>query len=276
MIEYSLDPLPFRGLEGMLRGTVHHAIGISQGRLIDYMAAIGTTVTKTDILAVKRLECEAVRHFLLLGHTVNMDICNIGLSIGGVFNSDDDQFDEKHHTVRVWLSPGKFLNTLTSKDFELKKIYSDNPHPSIKDLFDFKSKTENKILTPGGEARITGNDLKFSTDDSDLGIFIIPERKKIEEIIKSDGNGPQRKEIKYIQGKEIKVPTDDIHLLTESRIFFCLPVKLTAGKYNIEIRKSYGKEILRSAFKNGFRVRKINKSKSAKPTVVKMYSKKKK
>jgi hypothetical protein len=271
-MRYFLRESTLPNMKGTFCGSVHSR-PVFQKEIVDHMANDrGSTVTKTDIIAVLQLLWEAIRYYHLAGRTIIMDIFCLIPTIKGIFQNDDDQFDAKRHRIRRCFSPGRNWNTIKASDYELVKVYKDDRNPFIDHVFDFRSRRYNKTLTPGDEARICGYELKFPLDDSLSGIFLIPERKKIKEITKKGTDGTEYMVTKYAPRKEVKVPDINIHVLTEGQILFRIPDSLKPGTYSLEIRKRYGKEILRSTVKDGFIVGKISNPKSASPVVVNMNS----
>ena len=101
------------------------------------MVEMGTTVTKSDILAVFEDMSNAAESLLLDGFNINFDgLCNMKCSIKGIFAGPTDSFDAARHSLAVNASIGGI------KGGELKvsgTFFLDNPSfkgiKGVKSLF---------------------------------------------------------------------------------------------------------------------------------------------
>jgi len=265
MLEYYIEPMNIPGMENVYCGYVQPYGSVDQNHLVNYATTeLGTTITKADMLGSLQVYWQSIRHFLLLGFRVVTDMFCIRLIIKNRFTGYDDKFDKNRHRVRFFFIPGKNFDTILPSDFQFTKVQHYDKSPKIDEVFDFRTKLVNKILTPGDEARISGSELNFSSDDIDSGIFLIPEilplvGVQINNPAATQIEPPQKKPTLLVQNKTVKVSNDDIHSLTEGQILFRIP-DLHPGKYTIDVRKKYGKDLLRTERKEGFTVEKINKT----------------
>jgi len=222
MLEYFLQASKLPAMLGKFYGRVKLGRPIGQDRLLKYVAdELGTTVTFSDTVAVINVFKQAIAHYLLTGHAVNMDIFNVAFGIKGTFEDDDDVFDPARHKLRLTVTGGKDIKKIVKNNTQMIKIYRDRPQPKLRGLWDYKSKTRNDTLSPGREAKIKGEELNFDKANPDEGLFIL-------------GDGP-----------DVKVNNDDIHTLTGQGMMFEIPETLTPGTYVLEIRKYYGSELRR-------------------------------
>lgn len=87
------------------------------------------------------------------------------------------------------------------------------PSPEITQFVDFNSSESNAVLTPGGIARITGEELKFDQSQADEGVFFVA-----------------------ADGTETRVEV--IASLTEGQLMFQVPA-LARGEYSVAVRRAY-------------------------------------
>jgi len=227
MLQYSIEPLKIPALLGKFRARVRMGVPVDQKKLLKYVSdELGTTVTYSDTLAVFNTLMQGLRHYLLDGHPINLDIFNVRLGIKGLFENRLDAFDPSRHKVRLCISGGKETKKFVKNEMKLIKTFRDDPHPRVVAVWDYKSKTSNTTLTPGNGARIEGKDLNFDKTNSAEGLFL------------HDGTN------------ETQISNDDIYTLTSLGIMFHLPAALPPGNYRLELRKNYGTELRKGFIEN--------------------------
>jgi len=221
MIEYFLQPYKLPTMLGKFRGRVKMNRAIDQEKLLNYVSQeVGTTVTYSDTVAVINIFMQGIAHFLLNGHAVNLDLFNARLGLKGYFENEDEAYDPSKHTLCLNINSGKKLKRVIDKKVKLIRVYKDEPQPKLRRIFDFKSKTRTANLTPGGVARVRGEELNFDKANPNEGLYIIDNT-----------------------GAETKVNNDDIQTLTNLVLMFQIPDTLTPGDYTLEIRKTFGTEL---------------------------------
>ncbi len=138
------------------------------------MADMGTTVTKSDILAVFEDMSKASVSLLADGHNINFDgLCNFKCSIKGVFDGPTDSFDASRHSLCVNASIGNRIGKEVINSAEIVKSEAVIPTPAPAEFVDTASGTVNNLLTVGNIGTINGWRLKFDPTAVDEGIFLI-------------------------------------------------------------------------------------------------------
>lgn len=183
--------------------------------IISHMSAKGTTLTRTDILAVLNSFFETMEEFIAKGETINTDLFKVSFSISGVFNDATDVFDKTRHSVKINLSSGKMLKDATAK-IHVEKVAISETIPSILKVRDSTSGSVNDRITSQGIVEITGNLIKVVGDNAENGVYLVA----------NDGT---------------KYKATSIAENRSTRLFVGFPM-LTAGKYTLQITTQYNKE----------------------------------
>lgn len=181
----------------------------------------GSTVTRAEVLSVFEELCLAVEETIKEGGAVNTPLFKISQSIRGNFTKDDDSFDKNRHEVRLQLHAGKRLRRIL-QNVTVEKVAAARQQPVPGHFYDHASGTQDKILTPGGPARITGSRLKFKEDEAQCGIFFI-----------HSATGATVRVASKLRNKP-------------SELIFPIPENLPTGTYNLEVRTIFkGNKIVR-------------------------------
>jgi len=88
--------------------------------IIDRMVKRGTTVTRTDLVAIMQLYTEECSFIVEEGGTLNTPLINTSMSIIGVFDGADDAFDKKRHALNLNITSGTALKTALTKTKAMK------------------------------------------------------------------------------------------------------------------------------------------------------------
>jgi hypothetical protein len=131
-------------------------------------------VSRTDLVAVLNAFFESIQECIERGEGVNLPLFNLGYSISGVFDNDEDMFDEEQHRIKVNLNDGVLI-TQAIENIKPTKIDAIDTAPDIKYFKDLSSGTTNKILTPNSIFEITGKRLKLAGDDASVGLYFVAE-----------------------------------------------------------------------------------------------------
>ncbi len=196
----------------------------------DYRAVVQNVRKRTideavDRIAVpgsilKRTECVAVIHEFLGNMSKDLEegigftseYIMIAPNIGGVFTSEDDNFDPKRHEKTLTVRLGKVFKESLAK-LKVKKVEGSQVVPRLKSIEDFESDEKNNILTPGGTATISGERLKIEdVNAEDQGVFFISI---------ADGSEYNARKIKTNEPKTLTV---------------LLPSDIPQGNYTVEVR----------------------------------------
>lgn len=138
------------------------------------MTDMGTTVSKSDILAVFENMTVAAESLLLDGFNVDFDgFCNFKCSIKGVFNGPNDSFEADRHHIEVNSSIGTRIRKTVRHNAEIIKSEAIIPTPSLAEFVDTASGQVNSCVTPGNIGTINGYRLKFDPAAVDEGIYLI-------------------------------------------------------------------------------------------------------
>lgn len=140
--------------------------------VFDHMTREGSSITKAEALAVFEEITQAIINLIKQGDTINTPLVNIGSSVSGVFNGDEDSFDSSRHQVRISVSPGVRLRKITG-DIATQKIAASERKPTLVHYLDNASEVQDEVITPVYGARITGSLLKFDEEEADQGIFFV-------------------------------------------------------------------------------------------------------
>ncbi len=140
--------------------------------IIERMAQKGSTVTKSDILAVLNTFFEVVEDITEEGGTVNTGQINTHFSIQGVFEEATDTFDPHRHNVRLNISAGKALKKVLPR-IPLEKTAALEVLPHVLEVKDSVSGKINETLTSGGVFEIIGSMLKIAGENKSNGIALV-------------------------------------------------------------------------------------------------------
>ncbi|ACF14789.1 conserved hypothetical protein [Chloroherpeton thalassium ATCC 35110] len=180
--------------------------------ITEKMLAKGTTITKTDTVAVLNSFFEVVSEITRDGESVNTELINTGFSIQGVFLGATDTFDSKRHSIKLNVNPGKALKKSLS-DITLEKTASTDVLPQILEVKDSISGSVNESITSSGVVEIKGSLLKIEGDNQNNGVVFL------------DAQGAVHKVTTLVDNKP-------------ARLIVLLPA-LPAGEYTLQITTQY-------------------------------------
>ena len=181
--------------------------------IIDLMMQKGSTLTRADVKAVLQIYGEVCAAVIADGCALNTPLMNTALSISGVFNGANDDFDKKRHAVNLNITAGTLLHGVLPK-VKCEKTGTASTDPYITEVADIVTGTVNTVLTKGGVVQITGSRLKFKADDAAQGIFFVPE------------TGTPVRAAVIAENKP-------------ARLMAIIPADLEAGTYYIEVRSKH-------------------------------------
>ena len=221
MLKYSLNENLLTERPDDYSAQAHSVASLDKEAVIERILKFGTTLSRTDIIAVFNGIEEAIVDALLQGYNVNLPLFNTSFSISGVFEGPMDSFDGNRHKLNINLSKGTLLRD-AEKKVKFEKTNASAPLPHIQEVKDCTTGIVNEKLTAKGVVEIRGYNLRIDGDDPEIGLWFIDEA-----------------------GKETKA-----NIIIEnkpSRIMAMIP-ELAAGNYNIKIVSQYsvGGNILKS------------------------------
>lgn len=169
----------------------HEVLSHDMKSIISHMSAKGTTLTRTDILAVLNSFFETVEAFVANGEAINTDVFKISYSIGGVFDSATDVFDKNRHAVRVNINAGKMLNDALAK-IRMEKVIMPETVPHILRVKDSTSGSINNIITPGRMLEIAGSHIRVEGDNADNGVYLVANDGTKNKVVSIADNNPSK------------------------------------------------------------------------------------
>ena len=145
--------------------------------IIDRMVKRGTTVTRTDLVAIMQLYTEECSFIVEEGGALNTPIINTSMSITGVFDGADDTFDKKRHALNLNIGAGTALKAALSKA-KAVKTETASTDPYITGVSDKLNGSSDEVKI-GSVMEILGSRLKFDAKDAEQGVFAIAGTKTV-------------------------------------------------------------------------------------------------
>lgn len=174
MLKYNLTENPLTEREDDFTAHVHPAQTITKDDLVDEILKKGTTLTRTDILAVINAQNEATVDLVKRGCSINFDLYNISYSISGTFEGPLDTFDTARHKLHVNITMGTLIRDAVS-EIKLEKTATTANLPTILEVRDSVSGTVDTKLTPGGVVEVYGTHIKIEGTNSACGLYFVSE-----------------------------------------------------------------------------------------------------
>ncbi len=190
---------------------VQHARIRANEDIADRIVAMGSTVTRSDILSVLNDRDEAVRAMLLDGDRVNTSLVSLYVTIKGVFDGPTAPFDPSRHQFSLVSVPTRGLTQWVQVNSRAQQVKADRPEPEPLRFIDVTSGEINSVLLPHSVANIQGRRLKFDFSDAEQGVFFVA----------ADGTAS-------------RAPL--VAKNSASELIFVTPLGLAAGNYALEVR----------------------------------------
>ena len=216
MLKYSLSENLLTDRPDDYSAQTHATESLDKEAIIARILKRGTTLTKTDVLAVFNGIEEVIADALLEGNTINLPLFNTSFSISGVFESPLDGFDGNRHKLNINLTKGVLLRE-AEKSVKFEKTSTTIPLPQIQEVKDSISGAVNETLTPNGVVEVRGYNLKIEGDDPACGLWFVA------------ANGTETKAVTFIENKP-------------SRIIAMIPA-LAHGNYQVKVVSQYSNGI---------------------------------
>lgn len=179
--------------------------------IYDNMTREGSTVTKAEALAGFEEVTQSIIKLVEQGHSVATPLVNIRPGISGVFEGQEDSFDNKRHEININVTAGQRLRKAAG-EIDIEKVSPRERVPVPLHYYDNTSEEQDQTITPGDGARITGSLLKFDEEDDNQGVFFV----------NVDGGAETRVDTKMLRNMP-------------GELIFSNP-DLSAGTYRLEIR----------------------------------------
>ncbi|MGL6119889.1 MAG: DUF4469 domain-containing protein [Fusobacteriaceae bacterium] len=139
---------------------------------VDRMIQRGTSMTKTDIIAVINLLIEEINIIVKEGGAVNLPLFRMIYSIVGKFNSAVDTFDNGRHKLKIKLVTGEVIDNSVAQ-VELIKVQAPVSVPNILQVIDSETESINDIITSSGILTLRGANMKMIGDDPSNGVWLL-------------------------------------------------------------------------------------------------------
>lgn len=181
----------------------------------DRIVEQGSTVTRTDVIAVLEGAVTAVENLLLEGARVNFGgLFDLYPRIKGKFNGMTDHYDPARHQVDVGASPGSRVRKTFREYAAVSKEQTIVPVPLVLEYVDLGSGETNNHITCGSIGTVNGSRLSFDETAADEGIYF------------NNTAGPANVKVTAIQKNK------------PSQLVFMVPT-LNEGTYQIEVYKRF-------------------------------------
>jgi hypothetical protein len=165
--------------------------GMDKESFITEILDKGSTLTRTDILAVFNVMEEVAVKASLAGYTINLPLFNTSFSISGVFDGPHDTFDGNRHKLNINITKGTVLRG-AEKQVTLEKTQSHTAVP-ISEVKDSSSGKTDECITVPGAVEVSGYNIKIEGDDPTCGLWFVAE------------NGTAVKAVTFIENKPSRV-----------------------------------------------------------------------
>lgn len=185
----------------------------SRDDLIDAITGPGSILKPTETDAVIDNYWSTIIDYIRRGEAYSDDYISTRFGISGVFQDDEDQFDEARHKVVVSVLP-KDRVTEVAAEISLRKVDGRRIVPEVQTVYDWGSATNDDTITPGDVLEITGTHLKIHNNISDEGVYFVNQSSDTE-------------------AEATQIRTNEPKTLT-----LRIPDSLVAGTYRIEVRNT--------------------------------------
>lgn len=142
--------------------------------IADRIVEQGSTVTRTDVIAVLEGSVVACENLLLEGVRVNFGgLFDVYPRIKGKFNGITDHYDPSRHSVDVGAAPGARVRKTVRENASVNKLETILPRPLVLEYVDLGSGQTNNHFTVGNIGTINGSRLAFDPVAEDEGIYFV-------------------------------------------------------------------------------------------------------
>jgi len=191
-----------------------------QSMLVDRMLSMGTSMTKTDIMAVLNLFVTAVEYICLEGNKITMaEFMQFTPVVRGTFNSLADGFQPNRNQVALTTQVSTVLNTRFNAYATVEKVMVDEQRPRVMQVTDSASTTG--ALGVGRIIGVVGKRLRFDPAAPGEGLHLV-----------------------NFENPSEFVPIDHFYKLNDHELVFLLP-SMTFTKGYFELTSGLGTTTLR-------------------------------
>ena len=174
MIEYSLVENNLTDRAEDYSAIAHSKVVLYKNDIINRMDKTGTTVTRTDMIAVLNNMEEVIVDALQEGCSIVLPLVNMSFSISGVFDGMKDSFDPNRRKGNINATKGTLVREVEKK-LKFEKVNTITPQPQIQEVKNCVTGEVNLTITAGGLFEVRGYNLKIEGDDPLCGLWFINE-----------------------------------------------------------------------------------------------------
>ena len=169
-VEYYLVKGGLDTLEGRYIARVDTSEPLQVDDMLRLMHRYNNTVSEEEAKGVIIVFQKTVEHYLLEGNSVDTGLVIVSPSVAGVFESEEDTFDESRHKIRV--------NARVKSDFvrafrveaRTRMVEAPDGSPRPLSVLDMASGRSDGLVTLGGHVRLTGRRLRYLPENADAGV----------------------------------------------------------------------------------------------------------
>lgn len=211
-VQIELYDLPLTDDKDQYYGRINRTKSVGEEGLIKLAVQGRTDVNPATIRLCLSLVKEAAIGQILNGASVQFGLAHFNLSVNGVFVGNNPHWDPKLHHLKMNIAANHELHqAIKTTHPEVKGKAQDAMY--ITDVFDVKSETINKEITPGGLINITGKRIRIAGDKSNVGLYFVNTSNQ----------------------EETKVEKSDMAHNKPSLITLLVPTDLPAGDYQLKV-----------------------------------------
>ena len=186
--------------------------------IIETMAKRNASVSRQEIIVVLDLMRDVITDILLAGNSAVTDLFNVRVSLGGGFETAEDEYSADKNTVNVRMRAAAGLKRAVRKDARFERIRPNKPAPELDSVYDHGTLSVNSEVSPGRTAELKGINLDYDRADEAQGVFFVNKEAKTE------------------------VKAEVIHKLNGSLVAFRVP-ELVQGTYGLALRRGFGNDV---------------------------------
>ena len=153
---------------------------------------------------------------LMDGYSINTEYFVANAQVRGVFDSPNEQFDPKKHSLLFRFNQGEILRK-EIPNVAVQVMGVGNTDILISQIVDTKTGSVNNLITPNGNLRIKGGRLKITGEDPQVGVYFKRENEE----------------------QTVRIESNDIVVNNPSELIVVIP-QLEKGRYQLVVCNQYG------------------------------------
>jgi hypothetical protein len=197
-------------------GRVVTGASLSEDDLINIAVKRRTDLNPATLRASMDILKEVAVEEIANGASVQYGLGYFSLDVKGVFYGDHPVWDPAQHSLRVRTTASSELRQAL-RNITVKMRGMANVGTYINSVTDVASGEDNTKLTAGGGVNITGERIKITGENSEVGLYLVNQAS----------------------GVAVKVPTNAILTNEPKKVSFVVPAAITHGDYKIKIATQF-------------------------------------